>query len=98
MFLLSDLFVLSFLLFFFFNDPATTEIYTYCHTLSLHDALPICGIGRLLAGMRSPPRALHAHPLLPADEPLASLPVVVLDTETTGLNVRRDRKIGRAHV
>src|SRR5205085_9362719 len=29
--------------FFFFNDPATTEIYT----LSLHDALPICGPGRL---------------------------------------------------
>src|SRR3712207_6863508 len=26
-------------LFFFFNDAATTEIYT----LSLHDALPICG-------------------------------------------------------
>src|SRR5437870_11424220 len=25
--------------FFFFHDPATTEIYT----LSLHDALPICG-------------------------------------------------------
>src|SRR5206468_12251148 len=29
--------------FFFFNDPATTEIYT----LSLHDALPIYPIGRL---------------------------------------------------
>src|SRR5689334_24100083 len=28
----------SYLFFFFFNDPATTEIYT----LSLHDALPIC--------------------------------------------------------
>src|SRR5258708_36961050 len=28
-----------FLFFFFFNDTATTEIYT----LSLHDALPICG-------------------------------------------------------
>src|SRR3546814_5055975 len=27
---------------FFFNDPATTEIYTYGHPLSLHDALPIC--------------------------------------------------------
>src|SRR3546814_2856932 len=27
--------------FFFCNDTATTEIYTYCHTLSLHDALPI---------------------------------------------------------
>src|SRR6185369_10292250 len=29
------------LFFFFFNDAATTEIYT----LSLHDALPICGAG-----------------------------------------------------
>src|SRR3546814_12255460 len=28
-------------MFFFFNDTATTEIDTYCHTLSLHDALPI---------------------------------------------------------
>src|SRR3546814_15036216 len=27
--------------FFFFNDTATTEIDTYVHTLSLHDALPI---------------------------------------------------------
>src|SRR3546814_17915848 len=26
----------------FFNDTATTEIYTYGPTLSLHDALPIC--------------------------------------------------------
>src|SRR3546814_20826658 len=25
---------------FFFTDTATTEIYTYLHTLSLHDALP----------------------------------------------------------
>src|SRR2546430_11697094 len=30
---------LSLFFFFFFNDTATTEIYT----LSLHDALPICG-------------------------------------------------------
>src|SRR5271169_6953538 len=28
--------------YFFFNDTATTEIYT----LSLHDALPICGVHR----------------------------------------------------
>src|SRR3546814_6594866 len=28
-------------LLFLFNDTATTEIYTYLHTLSLHDALPI---------------------------------------------------------
>src|SRR3546814_15161365 len=26
---------------FFLNDTATAEIYTYGHTLSLHDALPI---------------------------------------------------------
>src|SRR3546814_19654588 len=32
----------SVLVFFFvFKDTATTEIYTYGHTLSLHDALPI---------------------------------------------------------
>src|SRR3546814_20231733 len=30
-----------FVSFFFFNDTATTEIYTYGHTLSLHDSLPI---------------------------------------------------------
>src|SRR3546814_15453770 len=29
--------------FFLFKDTATTEIYTYGHTLSLHDALPISG-------------------------------------------------------
>src|SRR3546814_327481 len=27
--------------YFFFKDTATTEIYTYGHTLALHDALPI---------------------------------------------------------
>src|SRR5256885_12170600 len=34
--------------FFFFNDTATTEIYT----LSLHDALPIFPLDRLLPGFR----------------------------------------------
>src|SRR5213079_3769433 len=29
---------------FFFNDTATTEIYTTTDTLSLHDALPICQV------------------------------------------------------
>src|SRR5213080_1266624 len=31
----------SFTISFFFNDTATTEIYTPLYTLSLHDALPI---------------------------------------------------------
>src|SRR3546814_20491978 len=35
--------------FVFFNDTATTEIYTYGHTLSLHDALPICRKRRIRA-------------------------------------------------
>src|SRR3546814_11348173 len=33
---------LMFCLFFFFKYTATPDIYTYGHTLSLHDALPIC--------------------------------------------------------
>src|SRR5438132_12619847 len=64
--------ILCTLLFFFFNDPATTEIYT----LSLHDALPIS----LLAATSKPPslsfppksRAasskLHRVPALPRSE------------------------------
>src|SRR3712207_7074315 len=37
-------------IFFFFNDTATTEIYT----LSLHDALPISGCGRKWRAGQSP--------------------------------------------
>src|SRR3546814_14520784 len=37
----SMMMIRSLVTYFFFNDPATTEIYTYLHTLSLHDALPI---------------------------------------------------------
>src|SRR5690348_18016623 len=46
----NSLFILSLL--FFFNDTATTEIYT----LSLHDALPICAIHELF-GEAGLPRA-----------------------------------------
>src|SRR5258707_11106051 len=52
------------LFFFFFNDTATTEIYT----LSLHDALPIsprCLLGRSTASRR---HWLHPHPTLPRSE------------------------------
>src|SRR5256885_12013211 len=41
-------------LFFFFNDTATTEIYT----LSLHDALPILRVIRVLDG-HEPSATLH---------------------------------------
>src|SRR5947209_12610142 len=50
------------LLFFFFNDPATTEIYT----LSLHDALPISGsaVDDQLVGLLRHLRieVIHEHP------------------------------------
>src|SRR2546423_10990154 len=46
--------VFHFLFLFFFNDTATTEIYT----LTLHDALPICPL--------HPRPAVRRNPLLPS--------------------------------
>src|SRR3546814_1194268 len=46
---------------FFFNDPPTPEIYTYAHTLSLHDALPISRRPRVRGSTATPPA--RAHPL-----------------------------------
>src|SRR3712207_7068564 len=52
------------LIFFFFNDTATTEIYT----LSLHDALPICGRrGRRPTAGRGRGRAAAGGAGAPAD-------------------------------
>src|SRR3546814_4565951 len=42
------------LIFFFFNDTATTEIYTSRHTLSLPDALPISSLARARGVGRDP--------------------------------------------
>src|SRR5260221_10848525 len=55
----------SFLSFFFFNDTATTEIYT----LSLHDALPIChgAGGPATAGRRAGTHPRPAGPLCGRD-------------------------------
>src|SRR5258708_22373301 len=47
--------------FFFFNDTATTEIYT----LSLHDALPICAVAAL--------PGVHGRALRLADQVLRGL-------------------------
>src|SRR2546422_4397120 len=61
------------LFFFFFNDTATTEIYT----LSLHDALPI--LGRARNGRRHPGarpagcRAASARALLRSEEHTSEL-------------------------
>src|SRR5260221_7505023 len=56
--------------FFFFNDTATTEIYT----LSLHDALPI--------STSAPPPPVSPYPIfMPAGEP-----VLMIDRKSTRLN------------
>src|SRR3712207_8943967 len=66
--------------FFFFNDTATTEIYT----LSLHDALPICAGARRSGARRDAPDVLHALALQhPAEQPFA---VPRLDRKSTRLN------------
>src|SRR5258707_6713829 len=70
-----------FLFFFFFNDTATTEIYT----LSLHDALPI--FPALLAGRR--PRALRTGPSS------ARTPPSVRRTATGASTSEPDRKSTR---
>src|SRR5881398_1355563 len=52
------------LFFFFFNDTATTEIYTLSDTLSLHDALPIwvvVGRDEPRREYRGGPRVVHAQ-------------------------------------
>src|SRR3546814_15212241 len=51
-----------YLVFFLFIDPATTESYTDCHTLSLHDALPIWPMQPITPGLNAM-RAMFAAPL-----------------------------------
>src|SRR6266536_3144319 len=47
--------IINSIFFFFFNDTATTEIYT----LSLHDALPICAAARARARQPDPDEPRH---------------------------------------
>src|SRR5215510_16028322 len=65
-----------FFLFFFFNDTATTEIYT----LSLHDALPIYAVG--LAQARHEPLVVLAQ----LREHVERRHVVGVDRKSTRLN------------
>src|SRR5258708_29943080 len=66
-------------IFFFFNDTATTEIYT----LSLHDALPIlAGSGRRAHGGRIREQGPHG------DVELQSVEYLPIDRKNTRLNSR----------
>src|SRR5256885_12306559 len=68
-------------MFFFFNDTATTEIYT----LSLHDALPICLAFKL--GPMLTHGAMHALELCgSAAQKERYLPKMIRDRKSTRLN------------
>src|SRR3546814_12155763 len=64
--------------FFFFNDTPSTEIYTYGHTLSLHDALPIS------AGVLSAAQKAQTEIRLAAFERMAGHQLVVVTTPSLG--------------
>src|SRR3712207_8177331 len=66
---------------FFFNDTATTEIYT----LSLHDALPICAWGCPLGNPASrSTRGITKAAVLPV--PVWAQPITSRDRKSTRLN------------
>src|SRR3712207_6878063 len=75
-------------MFFFFNDTATTEIYT----LSLHDALPIFAeLERWLMDLRAP-----TYPL-PVDTALAGAGRAVFEQQCAGCHANgRDNRMGRS--
>src|SRR3546814_13686403 len=88
---------------FFFNDTATTEIYTYGHTLSLHDALPIFdGLGQHAGGHHALvghiQRALYAQARQFLRQP-ATLAIAEMNCgeELQDTHVRRseERRVGK---
>src|SRR5256885_9385939 len=72
---------LTLFLFFFFNDTATTEIYT----LSLHDALPICSASSPSSTWAEQPAASEPAPR-PRRDPLPSAAGPAGDRKSTRLN------------
>src|SRR2546422_1408894 len=76
----------TFFPFFFFNDTATTEIYT----LSLHDALPIWTRGGIRgSGSKPAPPVATPIQMMGASEPStrsSSNPAISIDRKSTRLN------------
>src|SRR3546814_8257877 len=79
---------------FVLNYTATTEIYTYCHTLSLHDALPIfiiewgdfmnASTKKMLLAAAAGLSFMTASPAA-GQEPVAPVKIGVMDLEVKGL-------------
>src|SRR2546429_1526557 len=72
----------SYIVFFFFNDTATTEIYT----LSLHDALPICHRDLLLVGPDGPPDHHRGGRVPAGQQQVPRVDELLADRKSTRLN------------
>src|SRR3546814_15554869 len=82
--------VRSLLSFLFFNDTATTEIYTYGHPFPLHDALPISSPARIslppTTAACSGVRNCRLSPIWQASSRQTSPPATAKDRQSTSLN------------
>src|SRR5437667_2232758 len=77
---------------FFFNDTATTEIYT----LSLHDALPISGERRTGEGRHPAYRLLDLQQLTLQTQPLRVFERALQRRQTTG--DRKSTRLNSSHI
>src|SRR3546814_11501672 len=93
---------------FFFNDPPTTDIYTYRHTLSLHDALPILSAFSKvvlpapfgpMTPVSTPGASVQSTPCRIGRPPIETCSCWAARVTTAVARASDDReKIGRAHV
>src|SRR3546814_1403205 len=84
---------------FFFNYPATTEIYSYVHTLSLHDSLPIYAArrtvsneGKAKTAEAAPPRSTPPAPVADPCAGLSGARAVQCRADTRALDRRRSEE------
>src|SRR5256885_14564487 len=91
------LFALSFF-FFFFNDTATTEIYT----LSLHDALPIYVVPLMYTSVQNPgppPVMIRAEPAAHCSIPNArTTPVAHRPSRSSSERDRKSTRLNSSHL
>src|SRR5215831_20324753 len=81
--------------FFFFNDTATTEIYT----LSLHDALPTCLPRSAIANSTMPPAAVgYPASLGPTDRKSTRLNSSHLGTSYAVFCLKKKKKKNKRHI
>src|SRR3712207_8620147 len=80
-------------MFFFFNDTATTEIYT----LSLHDALPICLIVLVENGRLVGSRQVNAVFFVAGEHYPIDFPVLQIGVVGHGIGDRKSTRLNSSH-